>query len=1110
MNDLFSGSFGFEQINIILMAVVAAFIVFAMFWGLVRGFKKTAFRGIWLIVTALILFFITPLVTKFVMNLDFSFTGIEINGVAFTTIKAFLENMAADAGFATLLSENPVIYEIVEKIPGLILNAFIFVLLFWAFKILLWPVWAIFAAILFKKRDANGDKVKRHRFFGMLTGAVIGLLVSVITLMPVINTINLVVTVEKETQNFTPAEGGIITELAGADIVALLNSLDQTVVYQAYDVTYMSTLSAGMYTYLSTAEINGQQVSLQKEIKNAIVAYKLVTDLMDVDFDNLTEAEVASTLNTVDLLIDVVFNIGLFKAVGEDFMPYVLEKLTSGEEFFVQLPNTQNETIDALMLQGIEELGQINFSDLKDELKAVVQVVRVLNDNHILFEVKNLLDSGAEMNLETALQASNLFTDTVIDGLVNNLFNSKVVSMVTPLALSAVFDYASDLIEMEELSGVTLNGATAEQLKTTFGNLLKTSFAILNSLDLDSEFYVTSVTIPQIGKLVDIVKSYAGLTEENYTIIVNAAIAKLNALLDANPELTSSIPGNILLNLKTMIGNIADVTSFEDEMEHFGTIFEDALTLYTAFTNAESISFESVGRILDTLSYTTIVGTELNNTIKSAIDYAATLLPAEFGNLSTVFAGMKNNLDTQDILWEEELPLFEDIYDYGNSQMQDSAFMENILASSNLAEIGALLNDLKQSKLIGNQINTLLATILESVSEDLGSELEGLDEILATIIENVENAGNINWEAELANLGDFVAIFDQMGETYELDLVGAALDQLMDSQIITRDLINTIVETMLGQALGDGTGAIPAELITILTDSVIDINSFENEFTAVESLLSSLTSVFSGDLNGFDFSEFGATLDSYNEESATPSVLIQNISPFLITELFNLVSEGTTNSVITNLTSDVNDYVNNITSYETELGYVETLFNALEDTSNLTLLGTTFDTLTNSEILFNTGDYFIEMMFNESIANETNPNMVTFYTSVKQNALNSEETYAQLFAQFETVQDLNTFLLDLQEPYDGTEIGTQLNTLQGLSVVGFGNARIVANEIIIEILTTLEDEQETYNPASPEYLFLQGKIDDITTEQVSLLSATSNLNYVTIFENIVSILEETI
>ena len=70
-----------ETVNLILLGVVLLFIIFAAFWGLIRGLKKTVFRGVWLMIKARILLILKTNIKKKVLNIVKNFLKIKIKSI---------------------------------------------------------------------------------------------------------------------------------------------------------------------------------------------------------------------------------------------------------------------------------------------------------------------------------------------------------------------------------------------------------------------------------------------------------------------------------------------------------------------------------------------------------------------------------------------------------------------------------------------------------------------------------------------------------------------------------------------------------------------------------------------------------------------------------------------------------------------------------------------------------------------------------------------------------------------------------------------------------------------------------------------------------------------
>ena len=1054
-SSIFEGGITGDTINLIFLGVGLLFVALAMFWGMVRGLKRTTFRAVWLIVTAAILFFITPLITGMLLNVNLSFLNVDIDGVQLTTLKELGTTMLINQGLGDL-AQNAVVWELVQKLPGLVLNAFLFVVLFWVFKTLLWPVWAIIASSTIKKKDKKGNKVKKYRFAGMLVGGVLGLFIGATTLMPIVNVAKLAAKIETETVDFTEGDGGLLTELAGDDAVSMLNSFNDSQMNMVYKYSAMDALSSAMFKGLTTTNIAGHSINLENDVLNAIVTYKLVTDLQDIDFENLTQEQITVILNKVDAIIDAVFNIGLINGIGDELLPYMVDGLTSGDEFFVTLPETGDQTLDQVIIDSIATFEDFKFSDLKTDLKAMVATVRTVNDAGLITTIMDQMDTEQEMDIATIQSLLANVDDELIDDIFDSLFTMKSISNLSPIALNAGIGYAAQALELADFDPQEVD-ATASDLKTTFSGLFKISLAILNDLDETSEFYITSLSVSKAGELLDLLKNHLGT---NYTALMGAGVDYLNEMLDSS-DISLTVPGAIMHNLRDVLDNLTTISNFATEFTIYSNMFDDAITVYTAITNEEEINFQTVGNILDQLKNTYLIGTELTSILVNAIDYAQTMLPEDMPDLTEVFTGIKANV-SNNIVWSTELPLFGDIYTYFTNNEVD---FENLLSNQTaLEEIGGLLDGLQTSQLIGNQLNNLVSAFIGMATDNMPvDELEMFQPIIDAIQDNIDDATTISWADEMGYFVNLMSIMDNMGESYDLVALGEALDSLDGSQLITHDTINSIITTLIDDLLAEDPN-IPSDVTDSLTENISNIVSYEAEFTYLNDFLNTFTSLDFDNVEGFSFTTLGQEFDTYDG-----SVLVAPLREILVVTLFeNLVPEDPlddTYDMLNSLYTDVETNVGNITSYETEFGYIEDLIDLMTDLDTLTTteIGVTLDNLSGSAILFNVGTYVTNNLFEMLVPTDPMDENYSMLNSIYTDVINNSSSITSYQTEFAYIQGF-TDMFDNLDTLTAADIGTELDDLTNSAIlfnVGLYVTTDIFDTAIDEAPTTPIDIQAT-------------------------------------------------
>lgn len=140
---------------------LAVFVGFGIIFGLIRGLRKTASRGIFLVITAIILLFVTVPITnallKINLSVDFTYEEERLVGSypILECIEFFLKNLIGK----DFVAENPELVNVIIALPITLLNAIVYLLLFVLCKYLLLPLSSLFYRFTFKpkkKKEAMG------------------------------------------------------------------------------------------------------------------------------------------------------------------------------------------------------------------------------------------------------------------------------------------------------------------------------------------------------------------------------------------------------------------------------------------------------------------------------------------------------------------------------------------------------------------------------------------------------------------------------------------------------------------------------------------------------------------------------------------------------------------------------------------------------------------------------------------------------------------------------------------------------------------------------------------------------------------------------------------
>ncbi len=137
-----------------LNILLAVFVVFGVIWGLIRGLRKTASRGIFLIITSIILLFVTIPITSALLRIrvntditigESTLTGqMSIEEIVAYLVKTFLGN--------DFSNKNPEFVKVITALPLVFVNAIVYLILFWICKYLLLPLNYLFYKLTFAPR----------------------------------------------------------------------------------------------------------------------------------------------------------------------------------------------------------------------------------------------------------------------------------------------------------------------------------------------------------------------------------------------------------------------------------------------------------------------------------------------------------------------------------------------------------------------------------------------------------------------------------------------------------------------------------------------------------------------------------------------------------------------------------------------------------------------------------------------------------------------------------------------------------------------------------------------------------------------------------------------
>ncbi|MCL2540452.1 MAG: hypothetical protein FWE53_03415 [Firmicutes bacterium] len=868
----------------ILTGIVALFLLFGIMWGAIRGLIKSGFRTGWIVLTAVILLFLTPIITSSIYTVNLSFAGDMLAGMlpdtvtlpATLTIQSLID-WALASYLPFDVSELGATIELIQNLPFLLINAFVFLLLFWLTKVVLWPIWAIIAATVppFKKKRKDGTPRKKFRLAGMAVGVVLGLFVASMTLMPVLGILDIVVTVDRKTaEKRGPSANGLVTELAGAEAMSYVMAYENSPARYILRYTGMEWVGNIFYTKLSTVTVGDgaskKSVNLKEEIVNAAMlaadGQELFSMFAMLQDGTITQDDLMKMLGLARDVVNGVFDSNIVKIVADELIPVLINMLLDeSDDAWFKLSDLKlgNDRLEDLLTGSLTEFKKVVMDTIKHDVNQLFDIADALGESGILLEL--LKPASGTVNFEFILSKID---DTLIKAISDGIFGMHMVEGIAVLALETAFHYVADLIDTTINVGETEKLVDIEGLKTTFEKVLGFGLEIVGGIDFNNDNYFEQAgnVMLVVGKLLDTFKK--DFSPVAWRELMPAVMGMLEDMLFEaidGGDLGFKLPDELVNAIRDCLGNIISCPSFEEEFAKYADIMNDIGALVDSLSgegefDITSLDLAVVGNILDTIRISHIFGDPVfSNIVTGFIGMAGTLMGEldDDDPMKLMLDGLLSQITDNITAFNESgekyadaLPelmglfgVFMDIFDAGITDPLE------ILESPLFAELGAALDAINANKLLKGVPDFVLGALLSIAGETfLGDEPDMLDpmniaisDIFTILGENITD-NDICYEQEFVNLQGFFATImglmddpeaflgeDPMGAlTGILDALNgivngdAGADPVVPpSQLITAEVVEVIDRLIIGMFLdmapGMMTGA-PSEFGDLITE----------------------------------------------------------------------------------------------------------------------------------------------------------------------------------------------------------------------------------------------------------------------------------------------------
>lgn len=958
-----------QIVSLILTILFFVFILSGVLWGIIRGLKKTISRGLFLIITSVILIFVTMPITKALINIPLNVSSFTINEVTISGSMSIeqLFNQGLKALLGNDFAHSSTIIESASALIIGVVSSIIYLVLFWALKYILLPINHLISKLIIRKKKQNPE-VMAFSAFGE-------------------NPDN-----NEQNDSIFNLDAPSNNEKNSVTLGSIFDPQNQPDEMPVTPVESEPT-TPKVDNSLFTQEILDQQ--------NQEAGLFIKNDSQII----------AGTPDTPH----VEMNTNEPPASDKKHKPIKEKKQKEKKQ------KEKKQKPDKFL-----KPKENKYRFWGGLVGAVVGLVVMINTMVPIYGVMNIVKNANQLELNN-LSDTPISTSSLTNGISDDLINTYSSSVMGAVSSALGFE-AIGVAEYDTITSVKINGK-----KITHRKDINQLIQVLKDVDSLAGYYkeiatdgtLTNVSQKQLDELLNKLDIVLKSTKEVKIIdalgeIVIPTISQ--ALVKSNFKLTENVNVNYLftntltslskannINIINEISSIIDLIKYTNNQNLLLPIINSNTT--EIFTNLMNVEEGFSTNLVNKLYALRTVDIAMPNIVNIGL----TLLSesADFAFERCELDGSKVKSDITNIITS--------LIDTANSFDKDSS---SLVTLESLPPIGRLLNSLKNASFLSTTTyNSLLdyagGKLSDALSDSLPEELGNYTNDV--LIDNFENVKD--WESDLISLKNAINVLRDkedgiIGSVVEdsnlreglhfndfevnestLINIGLALDKLENT-----DLFGTThtFEVDEESYTGDGVSRLVYYLLNIAKNEIKDdesteikdldntlntmqnnlLNNFpanpgekywENEFKAIAPLIDELYSQTS---DGGEF-EITATLGVSLDKASTSLLLGGNTTFSLVADMIDNIKSSETEGV----DEEINKLIDNIISklrnpsqfesktkfWEIELDYIDSLMDIdFEDDikSHLTTIGQTLD-----NVVFGQSDNPATSNVNEAVRN---------------------------------------------------------------------------------------------------------------------------------------------
>lgn len=576
----------------ILTTVVIAIILIGIGLGFLRGWQRSLIRFGIVLASLLISIFIAPLISSWFMSTFVSGSTITIfsKTIDFQVVINNITNESFE--LAELFAEGSATNELILSVMNIIINIFLFLIMFIGINLVSLIVYWIVLLILkvHNRNEVKEPVVRNGKFWGLRSvGGVLGMLGSMVicfvVLTPLFGVMNIcdgLVQSEVKTEqkanaygesficgNLYYTEDKNIGKIEGyiEKYATIKNNYDSSFLGKFLKVTGLKKLGTATFEKLTTVKQGGLKLNLTDEFIQITKVYNAYKEtFVQGKFDVTDNEDIDAVVEIYDLAVESE----IMKNYVTEIIPNICEKWSSGEKY-LGIPSPisgvwSDVVVDALVVFKVDNINRISSN-----LKALANTVKVANDYGVIKsinenqKVEDLL--GEKDNFikdEVLVLTSTNELRENISIILNDAFEVLYVQVV-----EKDIEFEDNKLTVQEIAEMNVQNSwqgEAESIQNTVTQI----FGVYDVVKEDSSSEVLLNKLQNIGAAIDSARDSRLISKPFKTFIVGFIQEKVNLDEDVKTEILEKIE-----------------TKWDDETFVFETTFK---TIQDAAIVAKNIS----------------------------------------------------------------------------------------------------------------------------------------------------------------------------------------------------------------------------------------------------------------------------------------------------------------------------------------------------------------------------------------------------------------------------------------------------------------------------------------------------------------------------------------